>query len=106
MAESMKVNVGAEEFPALGEAIDAGFLADTVERKRELLVPPGAVHSAVNALHEAGITATVVERFSVKAVDVRKMRASEVSSVQDADAQKVLERCLISDCTFRVKYDH
>ena len=105
-AESMKVNAGAAEFPALSKAIDEGFLTDTVDRKRELLVPSDSVDSAVKALKDAGITATVVERFTVKAANVRKMRASEASSVQVTNAQKALEECLTSDCTFRVKYDH
>ena len=104
--EKMTVNAGAERFTELKVAINAGFLASVVEVKKSLMVPPDDISRAAEALKAAGITATVVESLSVKPDDVRAMRESEVSSAEEAQARKVLEECLESEVSYRVKYDN
>lgn len=104
--EKMTINAGAETFPTLKEAVDAGFLADVVTVKKELKVPPSDIVRAAEVLEQAGIKASIVESLSVKPDDVRKMEQSEVASSEELDAQNALKGCIESSKSYRIGYSN
>jgi len=104
-SESMSVDASSESYPQLQEALEEGELATVVEQKKELVVPPHEIEEAARVLKAAGILATITYSVSVKAVDVRKMRESEVASSEEAEARQALEACLSTSTTHKVKYE-
>lgn len=104
-AESMKVSAEAEYFDELKKVLAAGMLADIVTVSKSLVIPPAKVDDAAKVLLAAGIQASVIESFSVKPADVRKMRKSPPDNTAEADARRYLENCLSTDVTHKIKYE-
>lgn len=103
--EKMSVKANVEMFPILQDALSKGFLRAVVTITKNLVIPPDDIARAAEALKKAGITVSVVESLSVKSEDVRAMRQSEVSSVEETKARQALEACLEAEVSYRVKYD-
>ena len=104
-AESVKLDLGAEDFPKVKMSVAKGYLGDAVTKKRTLCIPPDKIDEAATALKEAGIDASVVEEFFIDKKEYDKMLQSEVSSSEQADAQAALKHCVKTDTTYRVKYE-
>lgn len=101
-SEKVELDAGAESFPEVRKAIDAGLLEGFVERKLSLVVPPADVERAAEVLRQAGIMAAAAETLSVEA---ESLRGRETSSMEQALAVKALRACSSSEVTYRVKYE-
>jgi hypothetical protein len=105
-AERVDLNMGAEQFPQVREAIDKGLLAGVVDRELRLVLPPADVERAAQVLKQAGINASVVEILSVTAEAIRREETPGFARSPDfVEAFKKLLRCVKREVTFRVKYE-
>ena len=104
--EKVDLDVSAEQFPQVCEAIDNGLLSGIVERTLTLTLPPADVERAAEALTKAGIRSVVTETLKVSSDVLRDQLTTGVTaSLQYADALKALSKCLKRDVSFRVKYE-
>jgi hypothetical protein len=104
--EKVDLDVSAEQFPQVREAIDNGILSGIVERTMTLTLPPADVERAAEALTKAGIRSVVTETLKVSSDVLRdQLKTGVTTSLQYADALKALSKCLKRDVSFRVKYE-
>ena len=101
-SERLTINAGAETFPKLKEAVEAGLL-NVVTVKKELKVPPADIARAAEVLEQAGIKASVVESLNITADDVRTM--GQPANQEELEARHALMGCIESSKSYRVKYD-
>jgi len=103
--EKTEVDPAAEKFTEVQKAVRAGLLEGIVTRKMSLVVPPGDVEKAAEALKTAGIQATVTESLSVKPDDLRNALKSESLSVEHTQAKTALKESVVTSVTYRIKYE-
>ena len=104
--EKVDLDVSAEQFSQVREAIDNGLLSGIVERTLTLTLPPADVERAAEALTKAGIRSVVTETLKVSSDVLRDQLTTGVTaSLQYADALQALSKCLKRDVSFRVKYE-
>ena len=104
--EKIELDVSAESFSIVREAILNGLMTGIVERNVSLIVPPGDVEKAAEVLKTAGIRATVTE--SIKIVDSDILNNSNYAVLTQAhlaQAVEALRKCVKKDVSFRVKYE-
>jgi len=103
--EKIDLDVNAEQFPVVREAILNGLMGGIVERNVCLVVPPGDIEKAAGILTAAGIRATVTESIKVVDAAVLTGNAGYAVTVQAGQAIEALKKCVKKDVSFRVKYE-
>jgi len=102
--QSYKVEGGADTFPEMVRTAKLGLLGGVVKMERTLVVPPSKIDEAVEALIQVGISASIVEDFSVKPADYRKHKEVKTASEDVQKATEALNGCLSVSDSYRVKY--
>ena len=103
--EKVDLDAGAEKFAIVRAAIDKGLLAEYVERTVSLVVPPGDVDRAAEELRKIGIKATVTETLKVTAESMRRIGEVRSTSLEVAEAEVALSKCIKKDVSIRIKYE-
>lgn len=102
-SEKMDIDVNAESFREIEEAVSDGFLDGIVSVKKTLVVPGQSLEAAIHALKEAGIKASFQTKYSLDTKAYREFR--DDGSPDKANAKKALDKCVEKKTTFRIKYD-
>lgn len=105
VVKSFEIDAGRESFPSLRKAVDGGLLADVVQEKRTLVVPPDDAKRAADVLVRAGINATVKTSMEVESANADEFRRRGLSSPEENDARDALNGCLVEKTAHRVKYE-
>lgn len=104
--EKVDLDLNAEQFSVVREAISNGLLVGLVERNLSLVVPPSDIERAAVELAKLGIRATVLESLKVSGDKLRaEMDHGVTSSVTYSKAVQALARCVKRDVSFRIKYE-
>jgi len=101
--EKVELDVSAESFDVVKQAVKDGVLDGVVEVKRSVQVPTERVLDAVRILTAAGISATSQENFTVNPAAFREFE--DEGSPERASAKTAMESCTNTKTSFRVKYE-
>jgi len=102
-SDKVTILVGEPVFEELVRpAIDSGLL-DLVDAKRRLVVAPGDVQRAADALEAAGIGASIEVAYSAKAADLDGP-GSRTGEVEHDKAAEALDRVVRTSRDYRVSF--
>jgi hypothetical protein len=102
-SEKLSLDTGAEGASQVHEAAEQGILNDVIKVSKAIRIPPEFLDQAVALLNNAGIKATITKSYALNTPAYREF--SDEGSPEAAAVKGILDQCIETKTTYRVKYE-